>query len=170
MHIQVETLEKIRKEFQTIFFLLLVCCLVRFVVYLAQVAVGLRPFLNIFGGDYPTSDGTGVRDYIHVVDLAKGHVAALEYFSKAAFGTHIFNLGRGQGCSVLGLIKAFEQVNGVKIAYKIVNRRAGDIAECYCDPSKAKKELGWVATKTIEDMCADGWLWQSKNPNGFETK
>ena len=127
--------------------------------YITQVAQGIRPKLNVFGNDYPTHDGTGVRDYIHVVDLAKGHVAALNY-SQEHTGCEVFNLGTGQGYSVLDLVKTFERVNGVRIPYEIVGRRAGDIAICYADTHKAEAVLGWKAEKGIEDMCRDSWRWQ----------
>ena len=127
--------------------------------YITQVAQGIRPKLNVFGNDYPTPDGTGVRDYIHVVDLAKGHVAALKY-SQNHTGCEVFNLGTGQGYSVLDLVKTFEKVNGVKIPYEIVCRRPGDIATCYADTNKAEAILGWKAEKGIEDMCRDSWKWQ----------
>lgn len=127
--------------------------------FIAQVAVGKREKLTVFGNDYPTPDGTGVRDYIHVVDLAKGHVAALNYLPSHA-GVHTWNLGTGQGYSVLAMIKAFEQASGVKIPYKIVERRAGDIATCYSDPSKAKQELNWQAEKGLAEMMQDAWRWQ----------
>ena len=127
--------------------------------YITQVAQGIRPHLNVFGDDYPTHDGTGVRDYIHVVDLAAGHVAALEY-SRVHKGCEVFNLGTGQGYSVLDLVKTFERVNGVKIPYEITDRRAGDIAVSYADVSKAREVLGWKAEKGIEDMCRDAWRWQ----------
>ena len=131
--------------------------------YVARVAAGILPELSIYGNDYPTPDGTGVRDYIHVVDLAKGHLKALEKLEKEKFGIYIYNLGTGNGCSVLDMVKAFEKVTAKKVPYKIVPRRAGDIAICYADPSKAKKELGWVAEKTIEDMCKDSWNYIEKN-------
>ena len=127
--------------------------------YITQVAQGIRPHLNVFGDDYPTHDGTGVRDYIHVVDLAAGHVAALEY-SRTHKGCEVFNLGTGQGYSVLDLVKTFERVNGVEIPYEITDRRAGDIAVSYADVSKAREVLGWKAEKGIEDMCRDAWRWQ----------
>ena len=127
--------------------------------YITQVAQGIRPKLNVFGNDYPTLDGTGVRDYIHVVDLAKGHVAALEYSQKHS-GCEVFNLGTGHGYSVLDLVKTFEKVNGIKIPYDIVGRRPGDIATCYADTQKAENVLGWKAEKGIEDMCRDSWMWQ----------
>ena len=123
--------------------------------YIMKVAAGELPCLGVFGDDYDTPDGTGVRDYIHVVDLAKGHVLAIEKYSKP--GLHICNLGTGRGYSVLELVHAFERVNGVKVKYEIKPRRAGDIATCYADPTRAKEELGWVATKGIDDMCRDTW-------------
>ena len=127
--------------------------------YIAQVAVGKLSKLAVFGDDYPTTDGTGVRDYIHVVDLAKGHLAALNYLEKHP-GVHTWNLGTGQGYSVLEMIQAFEQASGVKIPYQIVERRAGDIATCYSDPSKAKQELNWQAEKGLKEMMQDAWRWQ----------
>ena len=127
--------------------------------YITQVAVGQLDHLRVFGNDYPTPDGTGVRDYIHVVDLAKGHLAALRY-SGAHRGTEIINLGTGVGYSVLDVIHAFEKANGVRIPYEIAPRRSGDIAVCYADPAKAHALLGWRAEKTLEDMCADSWRWQ----------
>jgi len=130
--------------------------------YITQVAEGIRPQLNVFGNDYPTPDGTGVRDYIHVVDLAKGHVAALKYSQKHK-GCEVFNLGTGQGYSVLDLVKTFEKVNELKIPYEIVERRPGDIATCYAGTDKAEKVLGWKAEKGIEDMCRDSWRWQQKS-------
>ncbi len=134
--------------------------------YITQVAVGRLPYLNVFGNDYDTPDGTGVRDYIHVEDLAQGHVKALEYALEHK-GTEVFNLGTGHGVSVLELVHAFEKANGVKVPYKIAPRRPGDLASVYADPSKAEKLLGWKAVKTVEDMCADSWRWQSSNPNGY---
>ena len=127
--------------------------------YITQVAVGQLDHLRVFGNDYPTPDGTGVRDYIHVVDLAKGHLAAL-HFSETHKGTEIINLGTGTGYSVLDVIRAFEKANGVRIPYEIAPRRSGDIAVCYADPAKARDLLGWKAEKTLEDMCADAWRWQ----------
>ena len=135
--------------------------------FITQVASGKREFLSVFGNDYPTPDGTGVRDYIHVVDLAKGHVAAANY-AMTHTGTEIVNLGTGHGYSVLDIVHAVEKVNGVKVPYKIEARRPGDIAECWADPKKAKKDLGWEAEKTLEDMCRDSWRWQTQNPNGYE--
>ncbi len=134
--------------------------------YMTQVAVGKLEKLGVFGNDYPTHDGTGVRDYIHVVDLAEGHVRAIEKISENP-GLKIYNLGTGKGYSVLDLVKNFEKASGVKIPYEIKPRRAGDIAECYADPSKAEKELGWTAKNDILDMCEDSWRWQSNNPNGY---
>lgn len=133
--------------------------------FVAQVASGKLQKINVFGNDYPTHDGTGVRDYIHVVDLAKGHVAALRGCKDC--GVHIYNLGTGIGYSVLDMIKAFEKACGKKLPYEIVERRAGDIAECYATSAKAKKELGWEAQYGIEEMCASQWKWQSGNPNGY---
>ncbi|HEL9633901.1 TPA: UDP-glucose 4-epimerase GalE [Streptococcus suis] len=135
--------------------------------FVAQVAVGKRPELSVFGNDYDTVDGTGVRDYIHVIDLALGHIKALEKISTTA-GVHTYNLGSGQGTSVLELVQAFEKVNGVPVPYKIVDRRPGDVATCYANADKALVELNWKTEKTIEDMCRDTWNWQSKNPNGYE--
>lgn len=134
--------------------------------YITQVAVGKLKKLGVFGNDYPTPDGTGVRDYIHVVDLALGHVKAVEKLEKDQ-GLFIYNLGTGIGYSVLDVVKAFEKANGVEIPYEIKPRRDGDIATCYCDPSKAKRELGWQATRSLEEMCEDSWRWQKQNPNGY---
>ena len=136
------------------------------VPYIAQVAIGRREFLSIFGSDYDTPDGTGVRDYIHVVDLALGHIKAVEKVL-AEKSCSTYNLGTGTGYSVLDVVKAFEKASGRTVAYKIVDRRPGDIATCYSDPSKAKAELGWEATRGIDEMCEDSWRWQSMNPNGF---
>ena len=138
--------------------------------FISQVAVGKREFLSVFGGDYDTHDGTGVRDYIHVVDLAYGHVKAIDYLnvSENIKQPIIVNLGTGKGYSVLDMVKAFEKSSCKKVAYKIVDRRIGDIATCYSDPSFAKKILNWEAKKTIEDMCIDTWRWQSNNPNGYQ--
>lgn len=127
--------------------------------YLSQVASGKREYLNVFGNDYPTPDGTGIRDYIHVMDLANGHVKALNYL-KDHKGSHIFNLGTGQGYSVLDLIHTFEEVNNVKIKYKVVSRRPGDIANSYADTSKAEKELKWKALRGLKEMCKDAWNWE----------
>ncbi len=135
--------------------------------FIAQVAVGKREKLSVFGNDYPTPDGTGVRDYIHVVDLAKGHVAALGYANRN-LGVETINLGTGIGYSVLDMVHAFEKVNNIPIPYVIAPRRAGDIAECFADATKARELLGWTAEKTLEDMCRDTWKWQSTNPNGYD--
>lgn len=135
--------------------------------FIAQVAVGKRTELSVFGNDYDTVDGTGVRDYIHVVDLALGHIKALEKISDTT-GVYTYNLGSGQGTSVLELVQAFEKVNGVPVPYKIVDRRPGDVATCYANADKALAELNWKTEKTIEDMCRDTWNWQSKNPNGYK--
>ena len=135
--------------------------------YITQVAIGKLQQLSVFGNDYPTPDGTGVRDYIHVVDLAKGHVAAVNYCAGNT-GVEVFNLGTGVGYSVLDMVHAFSKVNGMDIPYKIVERREGDIPECYADASKAKKMLGWSAQLTLEEMCRDSWNWQKNNPNGYE--
>ena len=134
--------------------------------YVAQVAIGKLECLGVFGDDYDTPDGTGVRDYIHVVDLAVGHVKAIRKLADKE-GVSIYNLGTGNGYSVLQAVKAFEKACGHSIAYQIKPRRAGDIATCYCDPSKAAKELGWKAQYGIEEMCADSWRWQSMNPDGY---
>jgi UDP-glucose 4-epimerase len=134
--------------------------------YVAQVAVGKRPFLQVFGGDYATPDGTGVRDYIHVMDLADGHVAALRYLLQQGKSLTV-NLGTGQGYSVLEVIKAFEQASGRAVPHQIVSRRPGDVAACYADPSLARELLGWSATRGLEQMCADTWRWQSRNPQGY---
>ena len=135
--------------------------------YITQVAVGKLKELGVFGNDYDTPDGTGVRDYIHVVDLAKGHVKALKKIEENP-GLAIYNLGTGKGYSVLDIVKNFEAATGVKIPYVIKPRRAGDIATCYCDASKAEKELGWKAENGIREMCEDSWRWQSNNPQGYE--
>ena len=134
--------------------------------YITQVASGKLQQLRVFGNDYPTHDGTGVRDYIHVVDLARGHVAACNYLMQHS-GCEVFNLGTGTGYSVLDLVNTFERVNGIRIPYVIVDRRPGDVARCYADPTKAKELLGWQAEKTLDDMCRDSWRWQSNNPNGY---
>jgi UDP-glucose-4-epimerase len=133
--------------------------------YICQVAAGKLEKLRVFGNDYPTHDGTGVRDYIHVVDLARGHVAACAHQHE---GVEVYNLGTGIGYSVLDIVKAFESANGIKIPYVITARRPGDIATCYADATKAKNELGWTAAKTLVDMCRDSWNWQKKNPRGYE--
>lgn len=134
--------------------------------FVSQVAVGRREFLSVFGDDYPTTDGTGVRDYIHVMDLSDGHIAALQKVGDKS-GLHIYNLGTGNGYSVLEMVKAFEQASGKRVPYQIVERRPGDIAECWADPAKARKELGWQATRTLNEMTCDTWRWQSNNPQGY---
>ena len=136
--------------------------------YITHVAVGKLQELSVFGNDYDTHDGTGVRDYIHVVDLAKGHVLALKHNLENK-GVAVFNLGTGIGYSVLDMVKAFENVNGVKVPYAIKERRPGDVATCYADASKANDILGWKAEKTLQDMMRDSWRWQSSNPNGYES-
>ena len=137
--------------------------------YVAQVAIGKLECLGVFGDDYDTPDGTGVRDYIHVVDLAVGHVKAVKKLADKE-GVSIYNLGTGNGYSVLQVVKAFEKACGHAIKYEIKPRRAGDIAQCYCDPAKAKRELGWEAAYGIEEMCEDSWRWQSQNPDGYNTE
>ena len=134
--------------------------------YITQVAIGKLDHLNVFGDDYDTPDGTGVRDYIHVVDLALGHIKAVEKV-EGEDGLFIYNLGTGIGYSVLDVVKSFEKASGKEIPYVIGPRRDGDIATCYCDPSKAKRELGWQATRSLEEMCEDSWRWQKQNPNGY---
>ncbi len=134
--------------------------------YITQVAVGRREKLSVYGNDYDTHDGTGVRDYIHVVDLAKGHVAAVKYTLEHT-GCEVFNLGTGTGYSVLDMVKTFSRVNDLALPYTIVDRRPGDIATCYADPAKSKALLGWQAEKNLEDMCRDSWRWQSQNPRGY---
>ncbi len=134
--------------------------------YITQVAVGKLDHLNVFGDDYDTHDGTGVRDYIHVVDLSIGHVYAVKKVL-AETGINVYNLGTGNGYSVLDIVKAFSKASGIEIKYEIAPRRDGDIATCFSDPSKAKNELGWVAERGLEEMCEDSWRWQSENPNGF---
>jgi UDP-glucose 4-epimerase len=133
--------------------------------YVAQVAVGKLDKVRVFGDDYDTPDGTGVRDYIHVVDLARGHVAALNHLQN---GTAIYNLGTGAGVSVLEIIKAFEQAADKEIPYEITDRRPGDVAACYADCTKANNELGWKTEKTLAEACADAWKWQSENPEGYK--
>lgn len=133
---------------------------------IAQVAVGVREKIRVFGSDYPTRDGTGIRDYIHVVDLARGHLAALEFMQREGRGVTV-NLGTGRGFSVLETVRAFEHASGQAVPFERVARRAGDVAECYADPSLAEKTLGWKATLTLEDMCRDAWRWQSMNPHGY---
>ncbi len=135
--------------------------------YITQVAIGRREYLSVYGNDYDTPDGTGVRDYIHVVDLSKGHVAAVNY-ALAHKGCEVFNLGTGTGYSVLDMVKTFSRVNNLDLPYKITDRRPGDIATCYADPAKSAEILGWRAEKGLEEMCRDSWNWQSKNPRGFE--
>lgn len=134
--------------------------------FVAQVAVGRRAELSVFGGDYPTADGTGVRDYIHVVDLARGHLAALAALERQD-GVAPVNLGTGRGYSVLEVVKAFEKASGQAVPYRVVDRRPGDIAACYADPRRARELLGWSAERDIDSMCADAWRWQSANPQGF---
>ena len=136
--------------------------------FISQTAIGKREYLSVFGDDYDTADGTGVRDYIHVVDLAQGHVKALEKIDSFKEVIEI-NLGTGEGYSVLDVVKAFEKVTGVKVPYKIEPRRAGDIASCYADVSYAKQVLDWESTKTLEEMCADTWYWQKQNPQGYKS-
>lgn len=133
--------------------------------YITQVAVGKLPRLRVFGDDYPTKDGSGVRDYIHVSDLADGHVKALQKMKK---GVSVYNLGTGTGTSVLEMIAAFESANKVNVPYYITDRRPGDVGECYCSADKAERELGWKATRDIKKMCEDAWKWQKNNPNGYE--
>ncbi len=136
--------------------------------YITQVASGVREKLSVFGNDYPTPDGTGVRDYIHVVDLAKGHLIACDYLLTHT-GCEAFNLGTGVGYSVLDVVKAFERVSGVPIPYVVTDRRPGDLATCYSNPAKAGKVLGWKAEKDLDDMCRDSWHWQSLNPKGYRS-
>lgn len=137
--------------------------------YISQVAVGKLSKLRVFGNDYDTPDGTGVRDYIHIVDLAEGHVNAIEHLSKNVIkGFVAYNLGTGIGYSVLDIVNAFAKASGRKIPYEIVDRRPGDIAICYADATLAKNELGWGAKRGLDEMCADTWRWQHTNPNGFK--
>jgi UDP-glucose 4-epimerase len=136
------------------------------VPYISQVAVGSLQELSIFGDDYPTVDGTGVRDYIHVVDLADGHLKALQTISTRT-GINIWNLGTGDGYSVLQVLRAFEQASGRAVPYRVMPRRSGDVAECWADPSKAAKELGWKATRNLQEMMTDTWRWQSNHPRGY---
>lgn len=136
--------------------------------YITQVAIGKRPYLSVYGDDYDTPDGTGIRDYIHVVDLADGHVKAVKNILEGDKGVQIFNLGTGKGYSVLDIVKAFSKAYGKELPYKIAPRRPGDLAVCYSDPTKAKEVLGWEAKRGIDDMCRDSWNWQSKNPNGYD--
>lgn len=138
--------------------------------FVSQVAVGKRDKVNVFGNDYDTPDGTGVRDYIHIEDLALGHVKALEKLTeKSSKGVEVYNLGTGRGYSVLEVISAFEKASGRLIPFEIVERRAGDVANCWADPYKSETELGWKATRDINEMCRDAWNWQSKNPDGFKS-
>jgi UDP-glucose 4-epimerase len=137
--------------------------------FVAQVASGKRGELSVFGNDYPTNDGTGVRDYIHVEDLAEGHLRALEALQTRS-GAHVWNLGAGQGYSVLEMVRAFEEVSGRKVPYRIAPRRPGDIAVCYADPTKAASELGWRARRGLAEMMRDAWRWQSMNPDGYKTQ
>ncbi|MBQ2971235.1 MAG: UDP-glucose 4-epimerase GalE [Ruminococcus sp.] len=136
--------------------------------YITQVAVGKREKLGVFGDDYDTHDGTGVRDYIHVVDLANGHLKALEYINNGHKGTEVFNLGTGTGYSVLDIVKTFSKVNDLEIPYAIMDRRAGDVATVTADPEKANKKLNWTAKFGLEEMCRDSWNWQKNNPNGYD--
>ena len=136
--------------------------------YVAQVAIGQLPRVNVFGNDYDTPDGTGVRDFIHVTDLAKGHISCLDKLMKTP-GVGIYNLGTGRGYSVIEMIKGFEKACGHTIPYEIASRRPGDIAACWADPSKAERELGWKATLDMDDMCKDAWRWQQKNPKGYDS-
>lgn len=138
--------------------------------YISQVAIGQKDIVTIFGDDYPTEDGTGVRDYIHVMDLATGHVSAMKKLEKGNFGIKFYNLGTGSGVSVLQLIKTFESVNKVKIPYVIQPRREGDISEMYANAILAEQELGWKSKHTLEEMCADFWRWQTLNPSGYKTE
>jgi UDP-glucose 4-epimerase len=137
--------------------------------YIVQVAVGKLPELAVFGNDYPTPDGTGVRDYIHVVDLAEGHLCALRALAapQTRTGAHVWNLGTGQGYSVLEMVRAFEAASGQPVPYRIAPRRPGDIATCYADPSKAERKLGWKAQRGLQQMMQDAWRWQSMNPRGY---
>lgn len=140
--------------------------------YVSQVAIGRREYLTVFGNDYDTADGTGVRDYLHVMDLSMGHLSAIEYMQRerkgeSDGGCYIFNLGTGNGYSVLEMVKAMEKACGHEIKYKLGDRRPGDISVCYADPALAKKEMGWEANLTLDDMCKDLWCWQQKNPQGF---
>jgi UDP-glucose 4-epimerase len=139
--------------------------------YIAQVSVGKLPELAVFGNDYPTPDGTGVRDYIHVVDLAEGHLCALRALAEPTrTGAHVWNLGTGQGYSVLQMVRAFEAASGKPVPYRVAPRRAGDIATCYADPAKAEGELGWKAWRGLDEMMRDAWSWQQKNPNGYQNE
>mmetsp|Transcript_37401 Transcript_37401/g.54733 ORF Transcript_37401/g.54733 Transcript_37401/m.54733 type:complete len:371 (-) Transcript_37401:223-1335(-) len=135
--------------------------------YISQVAVGRREHLTVFGDDYETPDGTGVRDYLHVMDLAEGHLSAINHMAEKGSGIYLFNLGTGNGCSVIDMLKAMEKACGHELKYVVGPRREGDIATCYADASLAKKEMGWEATRGLEEMCLDTWSWQEKNPQGF---
>lgn len=135
--------------------------------YVSQVAIGRREFLTVFGSDYETPDGTGVRDYLHVMDLAEGHISAIQYIEKKKSGINTFNLGTGNGYSVLDMVKAMGKACGHEIKYKLGDRRPGDVATCYADASLAKTEMGWEAKLNLDEMCKDLWSWQSQNPNGF---
>jgi len=135
--------------------------------YVSQVAIGKLPYLNVYGGDYDTPDGTGVRDYIHVMDLARGHADAINYMMSHR-GESVFNLGTGRGYSVLEIVETFQRVNGVKVPYKMAPRRPGDLPVCYADPGKSAEALGWKAQYGLDEMCRDSWNWQRKNPNGYE--
>lgn len=138
------------------------------VPFIAQVAVGRRERLSVFGGDYPTADGTAERDYIHVQDVAEGHVVALDAIVDGDAGVHVWNLGSGQGTSVLEMIQAFERASGREIPYEVVDRRPGDLPAFWADPTKAEQELGWRTSRTVDDMCRDTWTWQSQNPQGYD--
>ena len=138
------------------------------VPYIAKVALGELPVLHVFGGDYPTPDGTGVRDYIHVMDLAEGHVAALRKL-KSGCGLFVCNLGTGRGYSVLEVIRAYEEASGRPVPYVVEGRRSGDVAACWADPTRARRELGWTARRSLEEMCASSWNWQRNNPAGYRT-
>jgi UDP-glucose 4-epimerase len=135
--------------------------------YVAQVAIGRREYLTVFGDDYDTPDGTGVRDYLHVMDLAEGHISAIEYMATKKTGIYVFNLGTGTGYSVLDMVQAMGKACGHEIAYQVGPRRPGDIATNYADASRAKTEMNWIASRDLDTMCQDLWTWQSKNPNGF---
>ena len=135
--------------------------------FVAQVAVGRREFLRIFGDDYPTPDGTGIRDYVHVVDLASGHARAVEKLAEGA-GLHVWNLGTGRGHSVREVVRAFERASGRTIPCRFAPRRAGDVARSWADPSRAERELGWTARRGLDEMCRDAWRWQSQNPDGYD--
>jgi UDP-glucose 4-epimerase len=139
--------------------------------YISQVAIGRLPALSVFGSDYPTIDGTGIRDYLHVMDLAEGHVRALDYLAqgKSTSGCHTWNLGTGKGYSVLEMIRAFESASGKTVSFKMAPRRAGDIAACWADTSKAENELGWTASRGLSEMMEDSWRWQLGNPQGYRS-